>query len=166
MPQSDDEFLVGVSPADLAIIITGLREMPEAVDRMADAVSVLAETSNKSTTKSWMATILLSCTVVMIATTAIFSLLLSNTVGDVRTIQKENSSVLSEVKDCLDYTTDGHPHGECAKRNLDMFTALSEYLRQDVKCQSEIQFYNFLLANPGLGVVPAPVSEECRSQGD
>jgi hypothetical protein len=149
-----EPVLVGVAPEDMSAIIVGLREMPIAIKQMANAVEHMAETAKKSPTKLGSAVVAVLCALVVVVPTMAVIL-------NIQDYQRENRMLLEASYDCLYYTDDGEPAGECAQRTAASLEAFAFQLREEVRCQSEVSFFLFLSQNPELGVRPAPLSQSC-----
>lgn len=178
-PDAPHHETVRVDRTDIEVIIEGLREMPNAMTLMAGSIQVLAENTNKATTKSYTAAVVMCAALLNVLVLGFVGIRLVDATNSIKSTQssiqtqqsesavrgKDIQKTVDKVADCLDIldtAKDSTPPGECAKLLLDALNGTVEDIRVDLQCTLEDRLRSFIALNADPEKVqPPPLSAVC-----
>jgi hypothetical protein len=159
----DDDGII-ISHEDLSEIISGIRDLPPIMNKMASSVEILARNLNVAPTRKYT-------TWLVIGSALLVALMVFGSWFDrrssqnaIREVTADTNELVTDVAACLAVTNDpeGNPvaQGVCAQRLFEIFDEGIVELRQDVRCELQVSLIDFVEVND-LDVEPPSLNTEC-----
>lgn len=168
---------VVIPPEELQIIAHGLKEMPNAVNKMASAVEVLTKTVRTSTTKAFT---FVSQMIVAVALVGFFIYGMDQVRDTQEQVQRDQQIFLqnqeestqrgtairdavTKISECINYIFEEETN-DCSRRLIAMSIAQNDQVRKTVNCAVQVGIREFFLQNSQVNVNPPTVSSDCQGQ--
>lgn len=166
---------VVIPSSELQVIVRGLQEMPNAVNKMANAVEMLTKTVRTSPTKIFT---IVCLTLMFVANAAFFMWSTSENRDVQQALARDQATFLrnqeeaaergvairdavSRISDCIDFIAEEEQDNECAQRLVAMAQVQNEQNKLVVNCAVQLGIREFFLQNPDLEVYAPKVSPSC-----
>ena len=148
--EDENTGLVRVAKSDLGVIIDGLKQLPDALSEMAEAVSILAKNTNRRISRDWITLFVLVCSLVVMS---LFSMQNARLARETAGSQKQ----VNELVDCLTFQSE--PNSECTRKNLALVVEVTNAITHEVRCEVQREFRRITEEMPNVD--PTSVDEDC-----